>query len=160
MWSVVEVSVFFFKQKTAYEIRISDWSSAVCSSDLEPRLDLRIGGLCPRGDPACDRTGIGGADPRPQPPLGRSRTEPRRYRDHPQRDRGGQEDGDRGERPHDHRQWGARQPAVDGAVLGVGAGAGLSTRAVPATADPEAIPSLCDETGKSIEHGTSVTLIE
>src|SRR3546814_13768991 len=26
--------VFFFKQKTAYEIRISDWSSDVCSSDL------------------------------------------------------------------------------------------------------------------------------
>src|SRR3546814_13667080 len=26
---------FFFKQKTAYEIRISDWSSDVCSSDLD-----------------------------------------------------------------------------------------------------------------------------
>src|SRR3546814_12154821 len=26
---------FFFKQKTAYEMRISDWSSDVCSSDLE-----------------------------------------------------------------------------------------------------------------------------
>src|SRR3546814_4264279 len=25
---------FFFKQKTAYEVRISDWSSDVCSSDL------------------------------------------------------------------------------------------------------------------------------
>src|SRR3546814_18935312 len=30
--------VFFFKQKTAYEFRISDWSSDVCSSDLEPGL--------------------------------------------------------------------------------------------------------------------------
>src|SRR3546814_4225040 len=29
---------FFFKQKTAYEMRISDWSSDVCSSDL--RLDI------------------------------------------------------------------------------------------------------------------------
>src|SRR3546814_7679733 len=29
--------VFFFKQKTAYEMRISDWSSDVCSSDLEIR---------------------------------------------------------------------------------------------------------------------------
>src|SRR3546814_15842542 len=29
--------VFFFKQKTAYEVRISDWSSDVCSSDLSPR---------------------------------------------------------------------------------------------------------------------------
>src|SRR3546814_10733100 len=28
---------FCFKQKTAYEMRISDWSSDVCSSDLEPR---------------------------------------------------------------------------------------------------------------------------
>src|SRR3546814_11109960 len=27
-------SCFFFKQKTAYEMRISDWSSDVCSSDL------------------------------------------------------------------------------------------------------------------------------
>src|SRR3546814_7116278 len=32
--------VFFFKQKTAYEMRISDWSSDVCSSDL------RIVGSC------------------------------------------------------------------------------------------------------------------
>src|SRR3546814_1618023 len=30
---------FFFKQKTAYEMRISDWSSDVCSSDL-PAIDL------------------------------------------------------------------------------------------------------------------------
>src|SRR3546814_19085596 len=29
---------FFFKQKTAYEMRISDWSSDVCSSDLIPAL--------------------------------------------------------------------------------------------------------------------------
>src|SRR3546814_9550387 len=28
------VTCFFFKQKTAYEMRISDWSSDVCSSDL------------------------------------------------------------------------------------------------------------------------------
>src|SRR3546814_2529475 len=28
---------FFFKQKTAYEMRISDWSSDVCSSDLHSR---------------------------------------------------------------------------------------------------------------------------
>src|SRR3546814_6255870 len=32
---------FFFKQKTAYEMRISDWSSDVCSSDLFlPRTSL------------------------------------------------------------------------------------------------------------------------
>src|SRR3546814_8334207 len=29
------VYIFFFKQKTAYEMRISDWSSDVCSSDLQ-----------------------------------------------------------------------------------------------------------------------------
>src|SRR3546814_6744932 len=29
---------FFFKQKTAYEMRISDWSSDVCSSDLQEEL--------------------------------------------------------------------------------------------------------------------------
>src|SRR3546814_956850 len=29
--------IFFFKQKTAYEMRISDWSSDVCSSDLRHR---------------------------------------------------------------------------------------------------------------------------
>src|SRR3546814_4709800 len=36
---------FFFKQKTAYEMRISDWSSDVCSSDLQPeeRALLRPG---------------------------------------------------------------------------------------------------------------------
>src|SRR3546814_19196493 len=31
---IVLCFVFFFKQKTAYEMRISDWSSDVCSSDL------------------------------------------------------------------------------------------------------------------------------
>src|SRR3546814_7042746 len=33
---------FFFKQKTAYEMRISDWSSDVCSSDLPPDILARI----------------------------------------------------------------------------------------------------------------------
>src|SRR3546814_16109218 len=32
--SFVVIFFFFFKQKTAYEMRISDWSSDVCSSDL------------------------------------------------------------------------------------------------------------------------------
>src|SRR3546814_2608781 len=34
--------VFFFKQKTAYEMRISDWSSDVCSSDLLVGLGLWV----------------------------------------------------------------------------------------------------------------------
>src|SRR3546814_7532714 len=39
---------FFFKQKTAYEMRISDWSSDVCSSDLLERA-LHAGILIGRG---------------------------------------------------------------------------------------------------------------
>src|SRR3546814_5771091 len=44
--SRVEIGFCFFKQKTAYEMRISDWSSDVCSSDLfgKPREEGRIGG--------------------------------------------------------------------------------------------------------------------
>src|SRR3546814_2581209 len=34
---IVLFYIFFFKQKTAYEMRISDWSSDVCSSDLRLR---------------------------------------------------------------------------------------------------------------------------
>src|SRR3546814_8695121 len=34
--------VFFFKQKTAYEMRISDWSSDVCSSDLLFAAPIRL----------------------------------------------------------------------------------------------------------------------
>src|SRR3546814_9233330 len=33
---------FFFKQKTSYEMRISDWSSDVCSSDLIEAIDLTL----------------------------------------------------------------------------------------------------------------------
>src|SRR3546814_16209324 len=36
------LSFFFFKQKTAYEMRISDWSSDVCSSDLA-RIEAQFG---------------------------------------------------------------------------------------------------------------------
>src|SRR3546814_6006764 len=35
---ILSVSVVFFKQKTAYEMRISDWSSDVCSSDLRTSI--------------------------------------------------------------------------------------------------------------------------
>src|SRR3546814_15072685 len=38
MFFVLCVVIFFFKQKTAYEMRISDWSSDVCSSDLTPMM--------------------------------------------------------------------------------------------------------------------------
>src|SRR3546814_6288673 len=36
---------FFFKKKTAYEMRISDWSSDVCSSDLVSKYSSSIVGL-------------------------------------------------------------------------------------------------------------------
>src|SRR3546814_5858123 len=39
----VSIMVFFFKQKTAYEVRISDWSSDVCSSDLRNGRGRRVG---------------------------------------------------------------------------------------------------------------------
>src|SRR3546814_11242144 len=34
--------IFFFKQKTAYEMRISDWSSDVCSSDLIGDMPIEL----------------------------------------------------------------------------------------------------------------------
>src|SRR3546814_2045466 len=40
LWMLL-VFFFFFKQKTAYEMRISDWSSDVCSSDLGTQETLR-----------------------------------------------------------------------------------------------------------------------
>src|SRR3546814_15163963 len=39
--------IFFYKQRTAYEMRISDWSSDVCSSDLHP--PRRVGHRVQRG---------------------------------------------------------------------------------------------------------------
>src|SRR3546814_8899424 len=46
IWEYVDM--FFFKQKTAYEMRISDWSSDVCSSDL----------LAGEADPVAAATGF------------------------------------------------------------------------------------------------------
>src|SRR3546814_4274709 len=48
---VVFVLFFFFKQKTAYEMRISDWSSDVCSSDLSSTVLLTYSSS-PSGDRA------------------------------------------------------------------------------------------------------------
>src|SRR3546814_914756 len=58
----------FFKQKTAYEMRISDWSSDVCSSDLPRRIGAAIDEVAQEhriGSPAIAR-GIVGIDPRDQ----------------------------------------------------------------------------------------------
>src|SRR3546814_4361706 len=42
---------FFFKQKTAYEMRISDWSSGVCSSDLLAKATDGVGGIVLPNEP-------------------------------------------------------------------------------------------------------------
>src|SRR3546814_1157062 len=60
LFSILFLLVFFFKQKTAYEMRISDWSSDVCSSDL--LADIRCRFLLLVGDAL-----LGGADLLRQP---------------------------------------------------------------------------------------------
>src|SRR3546814_12127855 len=51
---------FVFKQKTAYELRISDWSSDVCSSDLGGPCPGRSGrGSCARGRLRATAVGCG-----------------------------------------------------------------------------------------------------
>src|SRR3546814_8506872 len=56
------VFFFFYKQKTAYEMRISDWSSDVCSSDLDSILEMndgpRIRGMTASIPYLLDRYGI------------------------------------------------------------------------------------------------------
>src|SRR3546814_6499313 len=64
------VHFFFFKQKTAYEMRISDWSSDVCSSDLR----ARAGSIRGAADEDC-ATGPRPVDSRP---LAADRSEERR----------------------------------------------------------------------------------
>src|SRR3546814_9580271 len=77
---------FFFKQKTAYEMRISDWSSDVCSSDLARQAGQVLPGCarqhCSVGPSArrvdAERSGLSdGQNGRPSP-VSRSRSEERR----------------------------------------------------------------------------------
>src|SRR3546814_9755076 len=59
-----EIEFFFFKQKTAYEVRISDWSSDVCSSDLPGQIRQDTGDLFPRvslSDPSRRHAALAGA---------------------------------------------------------------------------------------------------
>src|SRR3546814_10514470 len=68
MWSI-GLFFFFFKQKTAYEMRISDWSSDVCSSDLATTAEVAdVVRLCARDGAALVPQGgnsgmVGGATP-------------------------------------------------------------------------------------------------
>src|SRR3546814_6966383 len=52
----MSLCVVLFKQKTAYEMRISDWSSDVCSSDLAAAVAWRRRNGC-TGPPACRHRG-------------------------------------------------------------------------------------------------------
>src|SRR3546814_2609287 len=67
---------FFFKQKTAYEMRISDWSSDVCSSDLD--IGDRIAGRLVLDDLPVDpqrEVGVAAVDILRKPGLERGRRE-------------------------------------------------------------------------------------
>src|SRR3546814_10690130 len=59
---LVAVTFFFFKQKTAYDMRISDWSSDVCSSDLWMPASAPCNGPSTRWPrrARCSRSGVGG----------------------------------------------------------------------------------------------------
>src|SRR3546814_8872670 len=71
---------FFFKQKTAYEMRISDWSSDVCSSDLHPAARKTRRPLCRGG--SVDQHPAEAAGRMASPVLGaRSRSRHRRGAD-------------------------------------------------------------------------------
>src|SRR3546814_6260646 len=84
------VLFFFFKQKTAYEVRISDWSSDVCSSDLEvfrPVRPCTAHGMRmepPPSEPVASGTmpaAMAAPDPPEEPPalrVGSQRSEERR----------------------------------------------------------------------------------
>src|SRR3546814_3342880 len=67
---------FFFKQKTAYEMRISDWSSDVCSSDLPTPGGLELVGRRERlsvshgADPTAGPRRVPGGEDGEAPPRG------------------------------------------------------------------------------------------
>src|SRR3546814_2870745 len=73
----ISVFFFFFKQKTAYELRISDWSSDVCSSDLSNRP--RRQGAIRRSAALPARPAL--PAPEPRAPLGAPTAVRQRHRD-------------------------------------------------------------------------------
>src|SRR3546814_19926706 len=103
--------IFFVKQKTAYEMRISDWSSDVCSSDLQPASRARH----LRDSPRPDRRSPGRpAVAERQPGRSHHRT-CRRARPRPQADGTGR---------YKHRiaPWGSHSRGPDSARNSVGSG--------------------------------------
>src|SRR3546814_13305494 len=61
IWCILIEYFLFFKQKTAYEMRIRDWRSDVCSSDLLADLDILITDAAEQRDGRADRHGHVGA---------------------------------------------------------------------------------------------------
>src|SRR3546814_11224390 len=100
---VLHVVVFFFKQKTADEMRISDWSSDVCSSDLEGRQQRAR-----EQQQGVERPDVGEAERQPVG-AGEQRALDRRHED-----AGGDEEEDDGE----HRE-GDRKSVVEGRSVSV-----------------------------------------
>src|SRR3546814_14965651 len=126
-------SFFFFKQKTAYEMRISDWSSDVCSSDLQ-------GGEVhvepDRQHVLLRRQAVGGED---QQGAGQRGAERQREAQRVERREGGRqgqrqtgEGGEKGGggRPADAAAAGQRQQPGDQHRLGVADGPGQRDREV------------------------------
>src|SRR3546814_18998974 len=89
--------VFFFKQMTAYEMRISDWSSDVCSSDLAGLAERDDGGELGCGQPERQR-------------LGRRAQLPDRVAHRDEVDSVRQRHADEVALPHTHRAQTAPQP--------------------------------------------------
>src|SRR3546814_9363477 len=102
--------IFFFKQKTAYEMRISDWSSDVCSSDLREGTPRRR----PPHDGRADR-----AQHRARAVRGRHAGEVRRPDDR-RRCRGDRQGRGSAQIPRGDEQDRARKRALGGRAFGGG----------------------------------------
>src|SRR3546814_8407644 len=72
LYNLIQFYILFlwFKQKTAYDMRISDWSSDVCSSDLQ----FGRAALYPFGVHGDDRGGVEPRQPEPEPRQGGSQS--------------------------------------------------------------------------------------
>src|SRR3546814_18000734 len=124
------VFFFFFKQKTAYEMRISDWSSDVCSSDLSDGQSDSAGERCRK----------------PRPGGRHCRSRPKRRDESEARCVGGPGNANR-----------QRPTAVVGQARRAQAGVGLGARTHPRSAHSEHGRESCRERGgpyetKTVDH--------